>query len=411
MFHSWTDSCLSYNEDMPKGEYSDLYTQCVANAAVFRPTLVSTIFFLLSALATKSNPHLNKSAWPAKLGVYFICVAITMFIPNNPLFSPIYLTLFRIGAMFFIFIQQVILIDIAYNWNEAWVWKADEADNIAWGTGQKWLRLIIATSVLFYIASLTGIVLLYKYFSGCAENTIVITLTWVLIVIMTVVQLFFSEEGSTLTTSVLSLYSTYLAYSTVSKNPNSVCNPTLGDEDVSSIIIGLCLTMISLAWTGWSWTAESRIESVNSLETTTALNGEAVGGGINGDDGGVSRLSQSANLNLDVPFLDPSEQPTTGLVMQAVDEDGEVSCSSSSSSSSLWKLNIIMAFISCWVAASLTGWGSITGGIGEAGEHTAANPLVGRLNMAMIAVSQNIAIGLYLWTLIAPKLFPDRDFS
>jgi hypothetical protein len=142
---------------------------------------------------------------------------------------------------------------------------------------------------------------------------------------------------------------------------------------------------------------------VDGLEATTSLTTSA-------GTGGSDRLSQSANLNLDVPFLDPDEQPTTGVVMQSEDV-GSTSSSTASSSTSLWKLNVILALISCWVAASLTGWGSITGGIGEAGEHTAANPLVGRLNMAMIVVSQNLAIGLYLWTLVAPRLFPDRDFS
>lgn len=303
------------------------------------------------------------------------------------------------------------MIDIAYNTNEALVLKADEADNEEWGSGKKWLQLIIASSIALYLASFIGIIFLYKYFSGCAENVIVVTLTLVQILGVTGIQLFFSEEGSTLTTAVLSAYSTYLAYSILSKNPNAVCNPTLGSEGVSGIVIGLVLTMVSLAWTGWSWTAEGRIDSVNSLEVTNSLN-DASAAGIGDGPNEVSRMSQSANLNLDVPFLDPDERPTTGVVMQSGSgEDGMDTDMESSSSSSLWKLNIIMALISCWVAASLTGWGSITGGIGEAGEHTAANPLVGRLNMAMIAVSQNIAIGLYLWTLVAPRLFPDRDFS
>lgn len=246
----------------------------------------------------------------------------------------------------------------------------------------------------------------------------VITLTLFQILGVSAVQLFFSEEGSTLTTSVLSAYSTYLAYSTLSKNPNGMCNPTLGSEDVSGIVIGLVLTMLSLAWTGWSWTAESRIDSVNALESTNSLSASA---GAATSSSASNRMSQSANLNLDVPFLDPSERPTTGVVMNSEDAEGEDNYDAfdSSSSSSLWKLNVIMALISCWVAASLTGWGSITGAIdidaGDNGEHantaTAANPLVGRLNMAMIAVSQNVAILLYLWTLVAPRLFPDRDFS
>ena len=43
--------------------------------------------------------------------------------------------------------------------------------------------------------------------------------------------------------------------------------------------------------------------------------------------------------------------------------------------------------------------------------HTAANPQVGKVNMAMIAISQWVALSLYAWTLVAPRLFPDRDFS
>jgi serine incorporator 1/3 len=78
---------------------------------------------------------------------------------------------------------------------------------------------------------------------------------------------------------------------------------------------------------------------------------------------------------------------------------------------SLWKLNVVLVLISCWVAASLTGWGMINGGVDEGGEHTAANPLVGKFNMGMIAISQNLAVLLYIWTLLAPRLFPDRVFS
>ncbi len=409
IYQSWTDSCLKYNqENIDAGDndvYSDLYLQCVSNTGVFRPAFVSFLFFILSAAATKANPHLNKKAWPAKFGIYLFLIAIVVFIPNEPLFTPVFLIVLRIGAMMFIFIQQIILIDLAYNANDTLVEYAEEADNEEWGTGVYWLRTIIALAVVLYGLSFTGIGFLYHYFSGCAENSIVITLTLLQIIVITVIQLGFSEEGSTLTTSVLSLYSTYLAYSTVSKNPNGVCNPTLGEDDIWSIVIGLGLTMLSLAWTGFSWTAENRLNSVDALETTTSL-APTTGGGDGRD--GAMRMSQSANLNLDVPFLDPDERPTTGVVVQSTDDDLP---SSASASQSLWKLNVVMALISCWVAASLTGWGSITGGIGEAGEHTAANPLVGRLNMAMIALSQNVTILLYLWTLVAPRLFPNRDFS
>lgn len=385
MYTSWTNGCEVYDQE----DTMDLFKQCVANAGVYRPTFVSTLFFLISAIATKTNPRLNREGWPAKFGVYLLLVAITMFIPN-PLFTGFYLIILRLCAMAFIIIQQVILIDMAYNWNESWVERSNECESREWGSGKVWLRAILGMSVFLYVAALVGIILLYKFFTECTENTVVISLTWVGIVIITGAQLS-GEEGSLLTTAVISAYSTYLAYSIVSKNPNAVCNPTLGGDDIWGIVLGLCFTMVSLIWTGWSWTAEERLNA-EGLETTRSLTP------VNPSN------PDPATLDLDVPFLDPEERPTTGVVMQSEDNDAPAS-------SSLWKLNVILTLISCWVAASLTGWGSISGGIGDDGEHTAANPLVGRLNMAMIAVSQNVAVLLYLWTLVAPRMFPDREFS
>ena len=118
----------------------------------------------------------------------------------------------------------------------------------------------------------------------------------------------------------------------------------------------------------------------------------------------MSPASSSPNpdrINLDVPFLDPEGQSATGVVM----EQGE---RGATSGTDLWKLNAVMALICCWVAMILTGWGTIE----DLNEHqNAANPTAGRVNMAMIGVSQWVAIGLYGWTLLALQLFPDRDFS
>ena len=74
--------------------------------------------------------------------------------------------------------------------------------------------------------------------------------------------------------------------------------------------------------------------------------------------------------------------------------------------SSIWKLNVIMALISGWVAASLTGWD-----VYEKSNSAISNPQVSTVNLWMIAISQWVAIILYTWTLLAPQLFPDRDFS
>ena len=73
--------------------------------------------------------------------------------------------------------------------------------------------------------------------------------------------------------------------------------------------------------------------------------------------------------------------------------------------SNSWKLNMVLVLISCWFAMALTSWGSIeTGG-------DRANPEVGEASMWMLIASQWLFMIMYLWTLVAPRLFPDRDFS
>lgn len=388
MIHNaWIDGCEDLQDDV------QLYSRCAGNAGVYRPTSCSTLFFILSALATYTNPMLNKQGWPAKYGTFLLLVALSMIVPNT-FFLGFYIVVARISAMAFILLQQVILVDMAYNWNETWIEKSDDAERLEWGSGKHWLRAIVGTAVVLYGISIAGIALMYHYFSGCAANTVAITLTWIGILVITILQLT-GSEGSVLTTSVISAYATYLAYSIVSKNPDGQCNPTLGSNDVMGIVVGLFFTMVSLAWTGWSWTAQDRL-NLEGIEAPRSMNTHTEG---NPDPN---------NLDLDVPFLNPDDTPTSGVVMES-------NGAGNHGDTSLWKLNVVLALVSCWVAASLTGWGTIQGGIDPdgdgSGEHTAANPMVGRWNMAMIGIAEGLALCLYAWTLIAPRIFPDRDFS
>lgn len=386
---AWNDPCQQYQDD------EHLLEQCAGNAGVYRPTAVATLFYLLSAVATKIQPHLNREAWPAKYALTGFAVFATLFFSSAP-FDGFYLWFARAGATIFILLQQVILIDVAYNWNEDWVERADQADRLEYGTGAIWLKAIVATCVAFYVLTVTGIGLLYEYFGDCSENVWIITLTLLGVIALTAIQLS-GTEGSLLTSSVMSLYATYLAYSMVSKNPNASCNPQLGGNDAWGIAIGLTLTALSLAWTGWSWTAEERLnaQGVQSAKPMAPSSSNS-----NNKNNGAGQ-----GANLDVPFLDPDDQPTSGMVMET---DQVMSSSSPMFGRDIWKLNIVMALISCFVAMTLTGFGSI-GDLDES--ENAANPTVGRFNMATIGISQWLAILLYVWTLLAPRLYPDYDFS
>jgi len=384
--HTWLDSCADYEGD------AALLSQCAGQAGVYRVMLVSFVFFCASAAAAKVQPSLNREAWPAKYGTFLAAVALTIFFDNSPIFTGFFLVLSRIGAAIFLILQQIILIDVAYNWNENWVDRADEQDRLSFGSGSSWLHAIVGTCISFYVLSLAGIVVLYTHFDGCASNVWVITLTLLGVIALTAVQLS-GSEGSLLTSSILSLYAVYLAYSMVSKNPNGECNPQLGQDDSWGIAAGLFLTAVSLAWTGLSWTAEERL-GVKGVQTTQSVTHAPE----------PQAVRPEGTLDLNVPFMSADSQAPSGLVM---DPESGVTYTSMSGSH-LWKLNVVMVLISCYISNVLTGWGTMNA---LDDEKNAANPTAGRVNMAMIGISQWFAIGLYIWTLVAPRLFPDRDFS
>ena len=104
--------------------------------------------------------------------------------------------------------------------------------------------------------------------------------------------------------------------------------------------------------------------------------------------------------------LQREDSKVTGLVTDtntAHHEEG--AASNTTSRNDTWKINAILAFLASWYAMILTGWGSIA----ESGNE--ANPTASRVSMWIIIGSQWLVFALYIWSMVAPSLFPDRDFS
>lgn len=119
VYHAWYDDCAAYDNDKAMLEV------CAGNAGVYRAMAVATVFFAAQAAATRVQPALNRQVWPAKFGVVLAAMALSVLVSSAPLFTGAFLWTARIGAMVFCFLQQVLLIDVAYNWNENWVDRAE----------------------------------------------------------------------------------------------------------------------------------------------------------------------------------------------------------------------------------------------------------------------------------------------
>ena len=366
---AWNDTCQEQFEGDP-----DLITKCQGNAGVYRATFASTFFFLLMAVGAYYNPSLNRSAWPAKYTLFLLFVASTFIIPNSPLFFGPFLSLSRLGACLFLVMQQIILIDLAYSWNESWVQNSLEADSIDYGSGGKWLIAIVSAIVLLYSGCIGAIIYLYKYFSGCPTNDALISITLILIIAVTAVQLN-TEGGNLLTSSVMSVYAVYLVGSAVSHNPNEECNPWVITHQGGNleIIIGLTLTFISLVWTGWSWTEERVFTGTGYVMSIQSWNrGSSLFQLIylyihlyrsylyqyRMKDNPNSHLVENERPldGLDIPMLEEQSNYVGGVVM---DQSDHHLGHEDNTNNELCKLNIVLALVSCWITVSLTGWGSV----------------------------------------------------
>jgi serine incorporator 1/3 len=375
---NWTDGCTAFNS-------LEYQKSCAGNNGVYRVASSATVFFLLATIAVRCKPTANREAWPAKYVLFcFLCLA-TVFIPNGPYFSDIYLNIARMGAVLFIFIQQIVIIDVAHSWNDSWVAKGDKAEAEEAGSGKRWFSAILASCALLFSASMIGFVLVAFYFTGCRTNNAFIALTLILGILMIAAQMS-GEEGSLLSSACMFCWAVFLCYTAVSKNPNGECNPKLGEVDRLSIGMALVVTIMSMAWTGWSFTAEEKLTMGEEKETTPEFT-----------DSSYQHSDSKPKVGGVVVGAKTSDEEA-GPVNEAVTDD-------STRPSNSWKLNLILAIISCWMAVSLTNWGAISD------EGNAANPQVGRIGMWMVIVAQWIALSLYVWTLVAPRLFPDRDFS
>ena len=371
---AWLDGCDIYETDA-------LIERCAGNAGVYRATFSALVFFILATIAVVCKKSANREAWPAKYTLFLFLVVGMCFVPNEPLFSDIYLNIARVGAIFFILFDQIVMIDIAYNWNDAWVERSNKAEAEEIGSGKKWLTAIVVSAASMFIASIVGWALLIYYFGGCSLNNTFISLTIILSIGVTVAQLT-GNEGSLLASSLITGYATMLCYNAVSKNPNPECNPFLKTDDVLSIIIGVGLTIICLGYVGWSATADTTL-------------------GADDDEEEDEKADTSSGEKPKVVGVVVDNYDT----IEKGDDEDELDKQVPNTFSNNWKLNIALATVSCWVAMALTGFGSIQA------DGDVANPQIGEVNMWVIIGSQWLALLLYTWTLLAPRMFPDRDFA
>ncbi|EDO33382.1 predicted protein, partial [Nematostella vectensis] len=128
-----------------------------------------------------------------------------------------------IGAVLFILIQVILLVDFAHSWNEIWTSNAEENDSKCWYIG------LLVFMILFYAAALAGHITGYIFFtesSGCHLNKFFLSFNLILCVIISIISLLPSIQSAQpksglLQSSIVSLFTTYLILSALASEPTT----------------------------------------------------------------------------------------------------------------------------------------------------------------------------------------------
>lgn len=367
----WTTSC-------PKGFES----ACKSVGGVYRFSFALSCVFFVQLLGTAIYTKFFDYLWVPKYLLFAGTFAGFFFVKAEIFDLNGFAWFARIAAFVYLISQQIILLDFAYTLNEQWVkWSEEEETE---ENARVWLVGLICISVFLFSGSLAVIGIMFWQFQGCPDSTAIISLTIVFCTIATAFQLFFSDEGSLLTSAVMTTYATYICYSAVILNPNTTCNPTLssGYQTVSKAV-GIGILILSLAWS--TKTTVHKIKEGRGVDTDTPL--------------------QSAQLALN-PAILSDEAGTGSRTVDNAPGDGHDPYAVPGLKQVLCEASIIFILVSCYFAMVLTNWATV-----QSAQLGMSSINSGVAAMWLQAAAQWVALLFYLWSLVAPKLFPDRDFG
>eukprot|EP00208_Stichococcus_sp_RCC1054_P000766 CAMPEP_0206135158 /NCGR_PEP_ID=MMETSP1473-20131121/507_1 /ASSEMBLY_ACC=CAM_ASM_001109 /TAXON_ID=1461547 /ORGANISM="Stichococcus sp, Strain RCC1054" /LENGTH=443 /DNA_ID=CAMNT_0053526911 /DNA_START=290 /DNA_END=1621 /DNA_ORIENTATION=- len=366
--------------------------------AVFRLSMGNWLFFSFMALATlgvkyksdKRDQYLHHGNWLVKLGLWLLFSALP-FLFHNGVIS-LYGYLARFGSGIFLIVQMVILLDFAQTWNDAWVAMEDE----------RYLYALLVATVGCAVGIVAMVAVLFYWFNpdgpDCSFNVSAICVTILLAVVLPAASMHpKATNGSLFPAAVVALYCTYLCYSALQSEPHDYeCNSLgrrLNAASGSTLALGMGVTLASVVWSAL------RVGS----NTDTFLGG----GGEAGGEAGRPLLERveageqdGTSAGLDGDADPPAQQPAMSA---GVNTRGAAMADFEPVTYNYAWFHLIFSLASMYIAMLMTGWGS------GAEEKNLLD--VSWLSVGVKLTTELFTAGLFLWTLAAPALFPDRSFA
>jgi len=352
---------------------------CFGTLAVYRISFVLAAFHLIMAVITIAKVRkIQDGFWIFKL-LFIVGGIIGSFFlpPDSNQFFGVYGWIALFASAIFIVVQLIYLVDFAHGWAENWIAKHEDAEIEG---DKRWFWALLGVTAVLFLVAITGSILLYVFFVGetsesCSTNTAVITINLALCVLISFGSIHpkvqeVNTKSGLLQPAVISLYCTYLIFSAVNSQDGPCGNPfnTHNSETGSNISMALGAIFTILAVIYSNLNAASYSEEPAAVEEKQPLKEDA--------DTDVEKGSST----------------------EATAEEEPTYC--------YWKFHLVFAAGAMYIAMLFTDWSTIHN-IGSSDPQVSS----GIVAVWVKVVSSWICIALYIWTLVAPIVLPDREWS
>ncbi|TGZ82945.1 putative membrane protein TMS1 [Ascodesmis nigricans] len=391
--------------------------QCYGFVAVHRINFALGVFHaILAALLIGVRSSRNGRAaiqngyWGPKIVVWLLLIVLTFLIPER--FFIVWGNYFALaGAILFLLLGLVLLVDLAHTWAETCLQKIMENDS------PMWRGILVGSTVGMYLGSLVMTIIMYVFFAGhgCQMNQAAITVNLLLILIISFISVHptiqeYNQTAGLAQSAMVAIYCTYLTMSAVSMEPDDKqCNPLLRARGTrtASIVLGAIVTLLTIAYT--TTRAATQSPALGKPHAAAASGGYSALGGSDEHDL-VTTEPTPAEMraqalraaveqgSLPASALDDDDEDEYASGTGRDDEKGETQYSYSF-------FHIIFLMATAWTATLLT----MSLEPGHDGDEEGFQP-VGRTYAAswVKIISAWACYAIYTWTLVAPYLLPDR---
>ncbi|XP_043836913.1 serine incorporator 3, partial [Dromiciops gliroides] len=395
------------NDDGTSDNFCDVL---VGYKAVYRINFALAVFFFLFFLLmlkvkSSKDPRaaVHNGFWFFKIVAIVGLMVGSFYIPGGP-FSTVWYFIGMFGAFLYILIQLILLVDCAHSLNENWVNRMEE------GNAKCWYAVLLSFTSFFYMVSFIGVVLLYVFYTktdGCTENKLFISLNLIFCIAVSIVSILpkiqeYQPRSGLLQSSIITAYTMYLTWSAMSNEPDRTCNPGLlsiitqitiptltpGNTTVSVSTIAPPLSQ-SGRWLDLESSAGMIIFVLCLLCSTIRSS--------NNSQVRKLTLSGSDSVILDDASSSGPKDVEDGQPRRAVDNEKDGVQYSYSA------FHLMMCLASLYIMMTLTSWQSP-----DAEFQTVRS----KWSPVWVKISSSwVCLVLYLWTLVAPLVLTNRDFS